>query len=443
MKRSVLIIIVLVALLLLGTPAIIGWIAERSIDEGMEVAKEQPSDVTISEERFDRGWFSSEGRHRFELNNPEMFPQMSMFADRSGYPNPPALIIDSTLDHGIIPVTSMQRHDGSPAPGLGQMTAKLSFDPGNGELVELPGVITGRVGLTGTTTGTMTVEAGEWSDGENQLEWSNAVIDFSADPTGTVVDVSGFIEPMRLAYPGGGAEIGRITVDVSQKGELHGLMVGEASMTTERITARDSYGIQTGVGSFSLDARSAEEDAQLTGQLSMAFTEFIAPAMGAVDMQMYVSFANIDAESFAALQDAYQAALEIMPPDRAWQALYPDMEAELQRFFAAGPELRIDKFALELPVGTITQDFELRVPEQGDGDAFSWPGLLLKAEASMNFSVPAPVFEMIKAMQPEAETLIAMGFVVQDGDNFVSSIQYAKGLVTVNGLPMPVPLPGM
>ena len=50
---------------------------------------------------------------------------------------------------------------------------------------------------------------------------------------------------------------------------------------------------------------------------------------------------------------------------------------------------------------------------------------------------------MAQAMRPEAGALVAMGFLQKDGDFYEMRAEYAKGLLTVNGAPMLIQLPGM
>jgi hypothetical protein len=46
-------------------------------------------------------------------------------------------------------------------------------------------------------------------------------------------------------------------------------------------------------------------------------------------------------------------------------------------------------------------------------------------------------------MNPQAAALVAMGILLKDGDDYVMNAEYAQGLLSVNGAPMPIPMPGM
>ena len=50
---------------------------------------------------------------------------------------------------------------------------------------------------------------------------------------------------------------------------------------------------------------------------------------------------------------------------------------------------------------------------------------------------------MAEMMRPDIGMLVAMGILKKDEDYYEMRAEYAKGLVTVNGAPMPIPLPGM
>ena len=67
MKRWLVLSLIALALLLLLSPGIIGRLAERGIDESLSQVSAERDDIDIAEESFERGWFSSEGRHRVAL----------------------------------------------------------------------------------------------------------------------------------------------------------------------------------------------------------------------------------------------------------------------------------------------------------------------------------------------------------------------------------------
>ena len=46
-------------------------------------------------------------------------------------------------------------------------------------------------------------------------------------------------------------------------------------------------------------------------------------------------------------------------------------------------------------------------------------------------------------MSSDVDMLVAMGALKKDGDYYQMKAEYAMGLVTINGAPMPIPLQGL
>ena len=70
MRKSIVILIIIAAVVVLLSPGIIGRIAEESIESNLRWASDENEGLVVTAERFDRGWFSSEGRHRIEIRDP-------------------------------------------------------------------------------------------------------------------------------------------------------------------------------------------------------------------------------------------------------------------------------------------------------------------------------------------------------------------------------------
>jgi len=78
--------------------------------------------------------------------------------------------------------------------------------------------------------------------------------------------------------------------------------------------------------------------------------------------------------------------------------------------------------------------------DEKDAATFDWSSLLLGTEASIDLSIPEPVVQMIVQANPEAAMAIGAGYLVLRGDAYEMKAQLKKGLLTVNGAPIPIPL---
>jgi uncharacterized protein YdgA (DUF945 family) len=442
-KRWVVVLLVGLAVLLLISPGIIGRMTQSSLEDSIELARIESPEITISTESFDRGWFSSVGRHRIELSDRGRFPELASFVDQAGYNGMPALILDSRIDHGLVPLGSLSREEGSLEPGLANLTSTVQLDPGSGELIDLPGRINSAIGLSGATNADLLLEEGNWSDGDTRIDWKGAQIEMVLDSTGVMTAADGFIDAVRFSAGGRKVESSRIDVTMTQEKSDYDFMVGSMNVRSDGVSVSDiTLGNQVGFASMDISVASKIVDDRISGSSDIDLAGIITPGLGTIDIAMDLEYSGFDAASFVLLYSALQEAAADGNPEDAFAAIYPAMDAELQQFLTAGGDIQINHLKLLLPLGDILADFHFTLPEAGPGDAFSWPGLLLKLKASINLQLPDSLFQMIEAAQPEAGAAVAMGILVLEGNQYKMQLEYAQGLATINGVPMPVPLPG-
>ena len=130
-------------------------------------------------------------------------------------------------------------------------------------------------------------------------------------------------------------------------------------------------------------------------------------------------------------------------PEAALQAIYPQIEGDVQKLVASGAEIKFNQFDLRLPQGKLSTQLQVKFAEMGDDLPFSWSSVLLAMTASMNMRIPVALYEFVQMMNPQAESLVAMGMLKRVGDDYVMDAEYAQGLLNVNGAPMPIPMPTM
>ena len=442
MRRGVVVVLVVLAALVILSPGIIGWLAERDLQDGIESARVTSPEITISTERFERGWFTSEGRHRIELSDRATFPALARFVDHAGYDNMPALIVESHIDHGIVPVGAFSHDEGSLAPGIASMVSTLQFDPGNGSLIDLPGDIATKISLMGNTHMAISVSEGEWNDSDALIAWAGAELEVVVGASGNVSSLNGFIAPMTLSTERETMDTGRIDVSLAQEPREYGLMAGIVEIESEAITTRDKFGSEFGVSALSMHGATDVDDGRFSASSSADITGITLPDFGKVDLGFDFAVDGLEAESFSLIYQAYNDAAVNDISQQPFAAIYPAMETELQQLLSAGGKIKIDRLDITLQQGTIETDLILSLPESNAGDAFSWPGLLLKLDASMNLRMSAELFELMKAMYPETNKALALGFLVPDGDHYIMNVEVDAGMAMVNGAPMQLPTSG-
>lgn len=441
MNRWFVALMITLAVIILVSPGIVGRLAEKSVEENLDFVASENDEVVITTESFDRGWFTSEGRHRIELRDGAVGAVSENGA--AVHDRVPSLIIDTHIDHGLIPLTSMSRDSGSLKPGLASAVSTMTFDPGDGELFEIPGKIYSDVGLTGETALHFLLQAGSRSFDDEMLEWQGADVTVHTNPASGSISVTGGVLPWSILDERASIKFGGMTIEGRQQKSPYGLGTGSVQLEMGPVDIENSDGPGTGFNKLSFNASSEIAGDRVNATSQLDISDIRIPDFGNVDVAMDLVLNRLDALSFHKISQALQNTHGSADPESAIADLYPLIEADVQKLLTAGFEIRIDRFDVTLPSGKVTTKLRFDLPASAPTAAFSWPALLLALDASADIRLPVELFVMVQAMSPEAGALVAMGFLQKDGDFYEMRAEYTKGLLTVNGAPLPIPLPGL
>ena len=242
MKKGFVFLLLALAVIVLVSPGLVGRLAEESMDENLEWAANDSQDVTITSQGFERGWFSSEGQHRIELRNGDVRDVLLALAGDNGFDGLPALVIDTRIDHGLVPVTSMAREKGSLLPGLGSAVSTMHLEFENGDTIDIPGTIYSEVGLAGEFQSNLILEPGTFSDGDETAQWGDVDVLISTSPSTNVVGFKGALDELAFVSPYSEVTIGPLHFEGDQQRTRFGPYVGDASFTIDKITMPSSWG---------------------------------------------------------------------------------------------------------------------------------------------------------------------------------------------------------
>lgn len=431
MKRWLVILLIALALLILITPGIVGRMAEKNIESNIEWAESDSSGVSIETERFERGWFTSEGRHRIVLEGGRFREVSEQYRAATGNAELPSLIIDTQLAHGPLP-------GGSMSPGLANAVSTFQIDPGNGEVFEVPGSLTSNVGLDGRSASHLLLDAGNFQQDSAVFSWQGADMNFDSNPATGALSVNGEIKPWKLSADDTVVDFSAVEVTADQTRSDFGFDVGSVNVQTGEITLAEGSNTFS-IAGISLTADTAIDDDRLNAESTFSLNSMTIPAVGDVDFMLDFMLEGADAASIKVIGDAMQDAQSSIDPEAAMANVYSQVEDELQTMFQKGFSMRLDKMDVSLPQGVISTRLELDVPESG-GD-FDWASVMLNSTGSLDVRIPGAIYEMAAMMNAQAGSLVAMGILKQDGDDYVIDAEYAQGLFNVNGVPMPIPMP--
>ena len=441
MKRWLVVLLVTLALVVLISPGIVGRMAEKNIEDSIAWAEADSPGVTVSTETFERGWFTSEGRHRVVFEGGQFRDATEIFSAATGSSKLPSLLIDTRLDHGLVPVTSLGREEGSLAPGLASTVSTFQLDGGDGQLIEIPGALYSNVGIAGTSDARLLLEPAKLSYENATLEWQGTDLNVHTNPSARSRSIEGIVESISLGTETVSAALESLDVQTNQMATEYGFNLGDAVLNLKNISF-DTNGAGVSVENVSITVNSDLEDGRIAGGTTFALNSLTGPT-GQIDARLQMSFNEFDAASFGVISAALREAQGANDPQAALMEIYPAIEGEVQTLLTKGVEFSIDQLEVSLPQGVLTTTLSIDVAESDLDDSFSWPGVILSTTASVDVRVPEALYDMIIMLNPEANALVAMGIFKKDGSDYVMDADYAKGLINVNGAPMPIPIPGL
>jgi uncharacterized protein YdgA (DUF945 family) len=346
----------------------------------------------------------------------------------------PALIIDTKLDHGLVPVTSLQRENGSLLPSLGRAVSKLSLEGPDGELTELPGVVYTDVGLGGGVKSHYELAPGQ----AGEIEWGEVDLATAVNGRQTTLVFDGSVDSLRV-YGGEptAVELGPATTAGRLEATPWGFRVGDVALEVQSMSVV-SPGQSIDFNDLSLDGTSRVDGERVSSEFAVGMALADVAQHGTVGIKMRGRFGKLHGPSLGALNQR----LEDTEAGGAPAAMLGEIDRELKQLLAHGLEFGVEELDIALPDGTMAADLALTLAET-ELDEFTWTGLLLALEARSDIRIPADLFDRLAAGNPNARSAVAMGFLQRDGDDYVMRAEYAKGLLTVNGAPMPIPMPAM
>lgn len=435
MKKGIVVLLIVIALIVLVSPGIIGRIAEESVDQNLQRATDDNEEIVVTSEHFDRGWFSSEGRHRIEIRDPDAQAAIRELVGGDPADGFPSLIIDTRLDHGLIPVASIARGRGTLAPELGSGVSTMFIEFPDGETFPIPGTIYSDIGLSGAIAANYVVEPGSHEAHGAHASWGAADVEFSMAPDAQDLVVSGVIDSITVDAEGSTLHVGKTTFSANQQQTRFGVAVGDFDMTMATVGVEEQGAETVAFGPLSMSGNSGIDGDRINGDAHVAIAGVAVPGYGDMGLEIAMQFTDLDGASLGRVIQA----LETVDNNTPTQQLFVLLEDDLRQLVRAGFELKFDQFDFDLPQGPVASTMRFTVAESDDPN-FEWTSVLLDLDAEADLVVASEFVDFAMATNPQAGAVVGMGFLRKSGDVYEMRAKYAKGLLTVNGAPIPIPL---
>ena len=470
MKRSLLIVIVLIVVAVLGLPVLTGMMTQARIEERVASLNDNPV-IVVDVASYDRGWLAATSRIELGIN-----PQ---YAAQFGAGTLPA----GTMLDQRLPVVLEVKHgpvifDDGVQIALSSVVATL--DPAS----PLSVLARDQLGMPyifqlrghGPVTGGFEFEADvppvDYGDGANELSFSGLRVDGTL--RGNRVTSHGNIDTFDFTSDSATAVVEQVRFDMDSEYEVGGFGIGNGELSVARVVVTSPFAgtepLFTAQG-FRVGGESALDDAgrMRIGVTYGAESVVAGTSFNLADAELGITVADLDAEAVRDYYETIQLVMGQQPaasPDEVLAALVPVFE----RLLEGGPNLMLDpiRFAMngEPFSAKILVDVDPAALPPAATRNYQDPSLWIAAatvtaEAQVSKVLAQDLAQQAMRMQlagsgdpslteddinaqAEAQVglmlvqLTGMGMLQDGGDSYTTSARFASGTLTVNGTPIPL-----
>jgi hypothetical protein len=420
-KKGIVALFIVVALAVLITPGVIGHLAEQGVNDSLEWIDSENGDFVITSTEFERGWFTSAGQHRIELLQGDL----------------PVLVVNTHLDHGLVPISSLSRESGSLMPGLGSAVSTLSQELGDGSIEPLPITIYTSIGLTGALESRLIIEASGVDITDERIDWAGSEFLITSSPVDQSFAVSGAFTSLAVKAETETIIVGQIDIDLALAATPYGYMVGAVHVAIDSIAVIGAEQTMT-AGPIVIDSDSALDGDRISGDLALNFKNTPMVLGGTGDVQLVARLENADAAAFG---EAIRS-IEAMQSVANHESGVARVEDDVLKLLAGGMQLHFDQLDILSPFGKFTSRASATV-EPSDNDHYTWATAATLFDGSADLSLPKALVDMATQANPELHGVIGLGYLRKRGEFYVMEASFEDRVLTVNGAPMPIPLTGL
>jgi uncharacterized protein YdgA (DUF945 family) len=268
--------------------------------------------------------------------------------------------------------------------------------------------------------------------------WGDTGVNVTTNPQTGRVSFDGKVDELFMKSDGDTVTLSALQLEGEQQPTQYGISVGSVAMSLGSLSVSSMAGQPVSqLEALSVDARSSLDGDRVDADADMSMRFAGLPQFEEVLVEMTFHLDDADARSLGNIQRGTQNAANAADP----MALYASLETDLKRLFASGFEFSFDRFDVTIPQGKIVTKMDFAFAAS-DPATFEWASLLLGTEAMMEFSVPADLVETYGQGNQQLAAAIGGGYLVRKGDAYELKALLKKGLLTVNGAPIPIPLGG-
>jgi len=424
LRRIIQLMLLTLALVCLA-PAAIGRLAESRQQFLVDSLAHSVAGADLITEQYETGWITSRSIHRLRLDDPAY---INAARELTGIPNldeSPELVIRSRIAHGPWPLLQGR-------PGLARVHSEVTFVVGQDE-ISIPGVAIADIGLDGSGVTVFDSPGMETTveSGSAFIRWHATDLRISFDRQVRNLDSLGTIGELELLGSHGEIRFGPIRVDGRSAYTTHGFWSGESRLNVARFSTTGIDGASFLAEGIELDLAVLPDGDLVNHRYEVTLDRFSSPRVDAGQLQLAGTIENLDAAALGRLL-AERTGGRWSSDRQSWTGVFSAASRfHLREFLveADGERARLEfECHLRDAIGAETDPGELLRALQGQGTILLSEGLLPMLIGNGND--PAAV-----------ESLLAIGYLRRVEGGLLAELRLGGGLLTINGLPIPLPMP--
>lgn len=421
MKKGFVALFIVVALAVLISPGVIGHLAEQRVNDSLEWVDSENAGFVISTTEFERGWFTSAGQHRIQWLESDL----------------PALVVNTRLDHGLIPVSSLSRENGSLLPGLGSAVSTLGLEHSDGSVEPLPITIYTTIGLSGALRSQLLVAPDGFDAADRRIDWGGSEFLITSNSLEQSFSVTGTFSSLAIKSDVDTTIVGEIDVGLALAATPYGYRVGAVHVALDSIAVIGAEQTMM-IGPIFFDSDSSLDGDRVSGNLDLNVENMPMLMGGTGGVQLVARLEDAD----AAKVGETMRSIEAMQSVADYTQVLTRLEDNVLGLLAGGMQLHIDQLDILSPFGQFTSRASVTTAAS-DSDAYTWATAATLLSGSANLSLPRALVDSATQTNPDLHGVIGMGYLRKRGEFYLVEASFADSVLTVNGAPTPIPLPGL
>ncbi|MCH8929741.1 MAG: DUF945 family protein [Proteobacteria bacterium] len=442
--RRLLIVLLVIVVLVLASPALTRSGAEKQFHRSLADLEELVPGLLFEETQADSGWFKS-------VNTQELvFKDMLIAEDGSVEDQHSGIFVETEIFHG--PVIFGMGDPDMPAIDFALATTRtrVSYVDGDKEPVEFPGGIYNRISFDGSGSLSLVFESlseefsNKAADGGATITWEGAHLEVDYDAGLSHVETVGLIKPLSIVSADGEFRLGEISFSSSADYSDFGFWVGSSTTRVAALTVVESSAeIPTAFSlkGMTISGDSGIEQGRLTGSVTLSIADLEMNDIAGNSVQLAMS-ADIDAATVGRLKNALEEQ-DLANAEASAEVPEALQDAGME-LLAAGLTLEISELQINTAQGDARFVIRFEIPASDLSGEAAVMNAIFSMSAESSLQISRSLFDYVSRRNPvmaqQMTALLQTGMLIDEGEQLTLEALYDGGLLTVNGMPIPLPV---